>query len=139
MRERHLAGRLEQHPAPAAESAAALAVQGRPQRSPGPLPGQPRQKRDSSFDVALEELEDCLAAPGTPERDYDARELSAAVNRFLAELPYEDRCAFLRRYWFGDEISRIADCLGMQPHRLSVRLSRIRKKLKKHLEKEGLL
>lgn len=97
------------------------------------------KKRDASFDVALEELEDCLAVPAQPERDYDARELSAAVNRFLAGLSYVDRCAFLRRYWFGDELSRIANRLEMQPHRLSVRLSRIRKNLKNYLEKEGLL
>ena len=97
------------------------------------------QKRNSSFDLALDELEELLAAPGSPERDYEARELAAAVNGFLAGLPREDRFAFLRRYWYGDEVARIAARLGLSPHRLSVRLSRIRKKLKNDLEKEGLL
>ena len=97
------------------------------------------QKRNSSFDLALDELEELLAAPGSPERDYEARELAAAVNGFLAGLSREDRFAFLRRYWYGDEVARIAARLGLSPHRLSVRLSRIRKKLKNDLEKEGLL
>lgn len=97
------------------------------------------QKRRNSFDVALEELEDCLADSGTPERDYEARELGAAMNRFLAALPPEDRCAFLRRYWFGDDLQDLAREMGLAPHRLSVRLSRVRKKLKLQLEQEGLL
>ena len=97
------------------------------------------QKRNSSFDVALEELEACLAAPDSPEGELEARDLAAAINGFLAELPYEDRYVFLRRYWYGDELSRIADQMGGQSHRLSVRLSRTRKKLKNYLEKEGLL
>ena len=61
------------------------------------------------------------------------------MNGFLAGLSREDRFAFLRRYWYGDEVARIAARLGLSPHRLSVRLSRIRKKLKNDLEKEGLL
>ena len=97
------------------------------------------QKRNSSLDVALEELEACLAAPDSPEGELEARDLAAAINGFLAELPYEDRYVFLRRYWYGDELSRIADQMGGQSHRLSVRLSRTRKKLKNYLEKEGLL
>ena len=97
------------------------------------------QKRNSSFDVALEELEACLAAPDSPEGELEARDLATAINGFLAELPYEDRYVFLRRYWYGDELSRIADQMGGHSHRLSVRLSRTRKKLKNYLEKEGLL
>ena len=97
------------------------------------------QKRNSSFDVALDELEAVLAAPGSPERDYEARELAAAVNGFLEGLSREDRMAFLRRYWYGDPVKDIAARLGSGEHRISVRLFRIRKKLKDYLEKEGLL
>ena len=89
--------------------------------------------------MALDELEEVLAAPGSPERDYESRELAAAVNGFLAGLSREDRFAFLRRYWYGDPVKRIAAQLNIGEHRLSVRLSRIRKNLKNHLEKEGLL
>ena len=97
------------------------------------------QKRNSSFDLALDELEEVLAAPGSPERDYETRELAAAVNGFLAGLSREDRIAFLRRYWYGDPVKDVAARLGSGEHRISVRLSRIRKNLKSYLEKEGLL
>ena len=97
------------------------------------------RKRNSSFDLALEELEDVLSGSCGPERDYEARELAEAVNGFLSALSREDRLAFLRRYWYGDPVKRIAAGLGLGEHQVSVRLSRIRKKLKNYLEKEGLL
>lgn len=97
------------------------------------------QKRNSSFDLALDELEAVLSSAGGPEREYDARELSAAVNTFLSALSREDRVAFLRRYWYGDPVKLIAASLGSGEHRISVRLSRIRKNLKSYLKKEGLL
>ncbi len=101
--------------------------------------GRLAQKRNSSFDLALDELEAVLTAPGGPERDYEARELADAVNGFLTTLSREDRYVFLRRYWYGDPVKVIAVRLGLGEHRISVRLSRIRKKLKDYLEKEGLL
>lgn len=58
---------------------------------------------------------------------------------FLRTLSREDRFAFLRRYWYGDPVKQIAARLGGSEHRISVRLSRIRKNLKCYLEKEGLL
>ena len=78
------------------------------------------QKRNSSFDLALEELEGCLAAPGSPERDYEARELAAAVNGFLETLSFEDRYAFLRRYWYGDRVETVAADLGLSRSAVSV-------------------
>ena len=97
------------------------------------------RKRNSSFDLALEELETVLASSEGPERSYEARELAEAVNGFLRTLSREDRFAFLRRYWYGDHVKQIAARLGGGEHRISVRLSRIRKNLKCYLEKEGLL
>lgn len=97
------------------------------------------QKRNSSFDLALEELEEVLSTSGGPERDYEGKELARAVNTFLKTLSREDRVAFLRRYWYGDPVKLIAARLGCGEHRITVRLSRVRNKLKSYLEKEGLL
>ena len=49
------------------------------------------RKRNSSYDLALSELEDCLASEGDAETELEARELAQAVNRFLAGLSKEDR------------------------------------------------
>jgi RNA polymerase sigma-70 factor (ECF subfamily) len=45
---------------------------------------------------------------------------------------------FLRRYWFGDSVSDIADALGIRPGTVSTRLSRTRTALKKYLAQEGI-
>lgn len=97
------------------------------------------QKRNSHFDAALEELEESIPALGTVESEIEARELSECISAYLAGLPYDDRYAFLRRYYYADSITDIADTLGKTPHRISVRLFRIRENLKKYLRKEGML
>lgn len=97
------------------------------------------QKRNSFYDAALDELAECLAAPGGPESTLDAKELTAAIDRFLDGVSETDRVLFLRRYWFGDDLASVAARAGMSPRRASVRLFRIREKLKQYLIKEGLL
>lgn len=97
------------------------------------------QKRNSYYDVALEELEKAVPALSTVETEFEARELSRQINAFLATLSREDRFLFLRRYWFGDGVTEIAQTLGITAHTASVRLFRLRQKLEKHLEKVGML
>lgn len=97
------------------------------------------QKRNSHYDVALEELEATIPALSTVETEYDAKELTEYLNRFLEELSREDRYLFLRRYWYGDGVSKIAQNLRMTPHTASVRLFRLRQRLQKYLQKEGLI
>ena len=97
------------------------------------------QKRNSHYDVALEELEGTIPALSTVETEYDVKELTAYLNRFLANLDSGDRYLFLRRYWYGDRISDIAHNLGITPHTASVRLFRLRLKLQNYLQKEGMI
>ena len=68
-----------------------------------------------------------------------AKEISAAISRFLDTLEYDDRFAFVRRYWFADSVSDIAAMMGQKSHRVSVRLYRTRERLHRYLKKEGLL
>ena len=95
------------------------------------------KKRNSFYDAALEELAECLPAGGTPESELLKKELTGIINRFLENESREDRVIFVRRYWFSDGIPAIAKRLGMSENGVSVRLSRTRKRLRKHLEKEG--
>lgn len=93
-------------------------------------------KRNSFYDVALEELEDCLAASQTVEREVTANELTEQINRFLGTIDEESRMLFVRRYWYSDNISDLADRFHTSNNNISVRLSRIRGKLKNYLQKE---
>ena len=94
-------------------------------------------KRNSFYDVALDELEACIPSAATLEDAFDAKELAERINRFLGTLDEKDRIMFVRRYWFSDSVSEIAAKFQMSSHNATVRLSRIRKKLEKFLLKEG--
>ena len=97
------------------------------------------EKRNSYYDVALDELEETIPALSTVESTYDAKELTGYLNRFLKNLSKEDRYLFMRRYWYGDKISDIAENLNVTPHKASVRLFRLRQKLQDYLKKEGMI
>ena len=97
------------------------------------------EKRNSYYDVALDELEETIPALSTVESAYDAKELTGYLNRFLKNLSKEDRYLFMRRYWYGDKISDIAENLNVTPHKASVRLFRLRQKLLILLKKEGMI
>ena len=96
-------------------------------------------KRNSTYDVALNEIEECFASPSSVEEALDASETARCVNRFLETLDKESRILFVRRYWYADTIGELSVQFGTTKHNVSVRLSRIRRKLKAHLEKEGVL
>ena len=84
-------------------------------------------KRDSSFTLALEEIEECLSAPLTVEDEIAHSELVAAIEAFLDTLSPENRVIFLRRYWFADSYIEIARHVGLTEKSVSMRLSRLRK------------
>lgn len=96
-------------------------------------------KRNSYYDAVLDELSECIPAGSTPEDDLAAKELSAAVNAFLRSLDREDRILFVRRYWFSDPVSRIAEETDTAPGHVSSRLFRVRKQLYTYLKEEGFL
>ncbi len=60
------------------------------------------------------------------------------INKFLSKQDKTSRVLFLRRYYFGDSIAQAAECVGMTENNASVKLSRMRQKLKTELEKEGI-
>lgn len=94
-------------------------------------------KRNSFYDVALDELEECLAGAGTVEQEITARELSTLIDRFLGTLDEDSRMLFVRRYWYSDSVKELSERFGITENNLSVRLSRLRTKLRKYLQKEG--
>ena len=94
------------------------------------------QKRNSYYEMSLSELEECI--PSGNSIYAEEKELTQVIEDFLVSLDKKSRVMFLRRYWFADSISDIAEKFCMKENNVSVKLMRIRKKLKKILEKEGL-
>lgn len=91
-------------------------------------------KRNSIYDVSLDELENCF---GVLDDQFEIAEMVEIINKFLANVKKEDRIIFVKRYWYSESISDIAKAMKTSNHNVSVRLSRTRKKLKEYLEKVG--
>lgn len=94
-------------------------------------------KRNSFYDIALDELENCIPSGKTVEDELLVKELTQKIDEFLATLNQEKRVMFVRRYWYSDSISEIAKEFHMSNNNVSVGLLRTREKLKKYLRKEG--
>lgn len=95
-------------------------------------------KRNSIYDVALDELENCFPSSVSVKDEYDAIETARIIDKFLETLDRENRIMFVRRYWYSDSIDDLAKLFNMSNHNISVRLSRTREKLKNRLIKEGV-
>ena len=95
------------------------------------------KKRNSSYDVAVEELEEFLVSPDSVESRMELKELTVSIERFLDSLNELNRVIFVRRYWFYDNYMQIAKKVGLSEKNVSVRLTRLRKQLKDYLEERG--
>ena len=87
--------------------------------------------------LALEELTECVSGSPQVEDSVIAAELSSSVNRFLSTLSENARGIFLRRYFFLESASEIAERYAMRPNAVSVSLHRTRQALRDHLRREG--
>ena len=90
-------------------------------------------KRSSTYTIAMEEIEACAADPNTVEAEIEARELARIIESFLDTLTAPNRVIFMRRYWFSDSCKDIAEFVGLSEKNISVRLTRIRQKMKSYL------
>ena len=97
------------------------------------------EKRNSQYDLALDELAACIPDRNSVEDAFGAKELAAAISSFLDTLDYRDKFLFMRRYWYADSLSDIAAMSGLGYKTVSVRLTRVKAKLRHYLMKEGLL
>lgn len=104
------------------------------------LSARSAQKRGGGdIHLLLDELAECLSSESDPASEYEARELGQFVRRFVNHLPERDRSIFLRRYFFTETAAEIAARFGITEKHVLVILSRTRKKLKLHLQKEGFM
>lgn len=87
--------------------------------------------------LVLDELADCVSDVDSVERAIDRQELAKAINSFVTGLPGKKRKLFVRRYWYADPVSDLADDYGMTRGAVSKALERMRKQLKAYLTERG--
>ena len=96
------------------------------------------QKRGCGQSFApLDELAECVAAPGSVEESFDAAETGRLISAFLRTLPEETRNIFLRRYWYCDATADIAARYSLTESKVRVTLHRTRGKLAAYLQERG--
>ena len=87
--------------------------------------------------LPIHELEYCIANTDVQNK-VEAKVLGRKIDEFLSTLDEENRVIFVRRYFFSDDIETIMSLVSMSESNVYARLSRVRKKLKAYLEKEGV-
>lgn len=95
-------------------------------------------KRNKNLELSLSEMEEFLPSPDFSEESTYAISFKQALNRFLRALPEEKCNMFLLRYWYFLGVQDIAKKTGISEGKVKITLMRLREKLKKYLEKEGL-
>lgn len=95
------------------------------------------QKRQGDTHVSFEELAEIVSGKDSPGDIAILKELSNAISDFLMNESVRNRKMFVRRYWYYDSIEMIAEAFRMNPRTVGSLLCRMRKRLKKHLKKEG--
>jgi RNA polymerase sigma-70 factor (ECF subfamily) len=87
--------------------------------------------------LVLDELAECIASETDVASEYEAKEIGQCIRRFVKALPERDGNIFVRRYFFTESTTQIAQKYSLTENNVMVILSRTRKKLKAHLVKEG--
>lgn len=103
----------------------------------GVLDWKSAAKRKGEVVALTQEMEACIPDP-QHERRLEAEALGEVLNRFLESLSVDSRVIFLRRYWYLDTVTEIAQRYGMSESKVKTQLHRTRAKLHSFLTKEGI-
>jgi len=95
-------------------------------------------KRNPSTCVSLDELNSCISGKDTPESELENKRIEQSIDTFLWMQSEEKRTVFIRRYWYFDSIGTICAHTGFSQSKVKSMLYEMRRKLKAHLESEGI-
>lgn len=96
------------------------------------------KKRNSAYDMVIDELENYLTDGISTEERVELKELTSLLEEFLQSSSELDRAIFIRRYCFSQSVTEISEYFDKSPHYISVRISRMKENMKKFLIKKGI-
>ncbi len=97
-----------------------------------------RHKRVASeLTVSLSDLGDMLADEDDVSAEMQAKELAAAISRYVRALPDRQTVIFVGRFYMADPLMKIAQEVGCSLATVKREIATIKSGLKKHLESEG--
>ncbi len=100
--------------------------------------GQRQKRGGGEVPLALEELSDCVPGGTDPALRLELEELKRAVGGFAASLSETEQKVFVARYWYLASIEEIARKMDWSQSRTKSLLFRLRGRLRKKLEEDGL-
>ena len=96
------------------------------------------EKRDEDATVLLSELEDCIPADNNVEQALEHTLLVQLLEKWLKDEKEMNRKLFVLRYWYGESLGELAEHFHLAESKVADRLYRMRSRLKKYLEREGV-
>lgn len=97
------------------------------------------KRRNGYYDISLSELEECIPSARQDTASCTGEELTKVIENFLNTLDKKSRVMFVKRYWYAESVKEIAEEFGVTENSISVKLLRIREKLRKYLIREGVI
>ena len=95
------------------------------------------QKRSALVVELTHEMQQCI--PDSRNEDkVQGEQIGQNITAFLRTQSKQDRLLFMKRYWYGVSIKDLAQQMQISESSAKVRLHRIRGRLKKYLESEGI-
>ena len=101
------------------------------------IKAESREKRAHS-QVVLDELAECIPSGESADGIVNSVAVSRAITRFLSTQSPQKRIIFMRRYFYMDTSRDIAVLLHVTEASVKMTLSRMRKKFREYLKKEGI-
>ncbi len=95
-----------------------------------------RYQKASKRHAIMEELTEFSSTVPSPEDEINFT--AEVISFYLDTLDTLSRVLFMRRYYMGESLADAAKAVGISENAAAVKLSRMRTKLKKKLEKEGI-
>jgi RNA polymerase sigma-70 factor (ECF subfamily) len=92
----------------------------------------------NGFDAIFSELELCIPSDFSVDYVMDEKLLVELIDDFLNSVSDLKRNVFIRRYWYCESISKIAEDFSVSESKVTSILYRMRIKLREKLEKEGI-
>ncbi len=106
--------------------------------------GHTAKREATLFIVSLDELGECVPG-GTSDggaspvdMELESRRVGECINRFLRRQSADAREIFVCRYFYSESISEIARRFGLSESKVTSLLHRMRGKLRRFLESEGV-
>ena len=93
--------------------------------------------RKIQFDFNIDDYENRLITNLSIEENFEIRESNNIVEKTLENMKKEDKDIFIMYYYNSKKIKEISKTLNISESKVKTKLHRIRKKLRKELEKNG--